>query len=126
MKVVVTEANGSERIGALYSLIAWTEQFPDVVERPSTVLADAGYRGETFRHGVCSMVGAEVEILTHPTREFAIIAKRWVVERTFAGWNLYLRLRKDYELLPEVSEGRSMLSRSTSRCAVLPLLNFSF
>ncbi len=37
-----------------------------------------------FPRGVCSMVGAEVERLTEPTREFALVAKRWVVERTGA------------------------------------------
>jgi len=53
------------------------------------------------------MVGVKVEILTRPTRAFAVIARRWVVERTFAWWNLYRRLSKDYELLPEVSEAAS-------------------
>ncbi|MBD2254768.1 transposase [Nostoc parmelioides FACHB-3921] len=30
--------------------------------------------------------------------------KGWIVERTFAWWNQYHRLSKDYELLPKMSE----------------------
>ena len=32
------------------------------------------------------------------------VLPRWIVERTFAWWNQYRRLSKDYELLPEMSE----------------------
>ncbi|GAB4213867.1 MAG: hypothetical protein OHK0012_10800 [Synechococcales cyanobacterium] len=87
-----------------FGLMQWAEQCPEGVERLTTVLADAGYRGETFHHWVWGMVGAKVEILANQTREFQLVAKRWVVERTFACFNLYRRLSKDYELLPEVSQ----------------------
>lgn len=49
MKVIVTEANGGERVGAAYGLMEWREQYPEIVERLKTVLADAGYRGDKFR-----------------------------------------------------------------------------
>lgn len=35
---------------------------------------------------------------------FEVLPKRWIVERTFAWWNQYRRLSKDYELLPQMSE----------------------
>ena len=104
MKVLVTEANGSERVGAAYGLMEWTEQCPEIVERLKTVLADAGYRGDRFRLWVWSLVQATVEIRENLKQEFEVVAKRWVVERTFGWLNGYRRLSKDYELLPEVSE----------------------
>jgi len=83
MKVLVTEANGSERVGAAYGLMEWVEQYPEVVERLHTVLADAGYRGDRFRLWVWLLVQATVEIRENLKQEFEVVAKRWVVERTF-------------------------------------------
>jgi putative transposase len=39
-----------------------------------------------------------------PEKGFKLLAKRWVVERTFAWLGRYRRLSKDYEKLPETSE----------------------
>lgn len=51
---------------------------------------------------------------------FLVLARRWVVERTFAWLSFHLRLSKDYEYLPETSEAfiriamiRLMLARLT-------------
>jgi putative transposase len=104
MKVIVTEANGGERVGAAYGLMELRLQYPELTERLTMVLADAGYRGDKFRLAVWLLFQAGVEIRENLKREFAVVAKRWVVERTFAWFNLYRRLSKDYELLPEVSE----------------------
>jgi putative transposase len=38
-------------------------------------------------------------------RVLEVIPKRWTVDRTFGWFNRYRRLSKDYELLPETSEG---------------------
>jgi putative transposase len=37
-------------------------------------------------------------------RGFAVLPRRWVVERTFGWFGRYRRLRKDYEYLPTTSE----------------------
>ena len=37
-------------------------------------------------------------------QDFQVLARRWVVERTFAWLGKYRRLSKDYEYLPETSE----------------------
>ncbi len=53
------------------------------------------------------------------------VLPRWIVERTFAWWNQYRRLSKDYELLPEISESmiytvmiRLMLKRLTKSSSI--------
>lgn len=35
---------------------------------------------------------------------YKVIARRWVVERTFAWWTFQRRLNRDYELLPACTE----------------------
>ena len=52
------------------------------------------------------------------TTGFAVLPRRWVVERSFAWIGRYRRLSKEYEELPETSEGmiwaafgRTMLRR---------------
>lgn len=51
-----------------------------------TVLADGGYTGENFAKAVFEATGARVEIAKrNELHTFAVIPKRWIVERTF-GW----------------------------------------
>jgi transposase len=47
-----------------------------------------------------------LEIVKRPARspKFVVLAKRWIVERTFAWVSRCRRLSKDYERLPAVSE----------------------
>lgn len=46
----------------------------------------------------------EVALRSQQTKGFAVLKKRWVVERTF-GWLMGCRrLVRDYERLPETSE----------------------
>ena len=65
---------------------------------------DCGYDGDKFALAVWLMIQAHVEVIRLTTKEFAVLPKRWVVERTFAWFNQYHRLSKDYERLPEMSE----------------------
>ena len=49
------------------------------------VLADGGYSGAPFAVAVLSGIGASVEIAKRSElHKFAVIPKRWVVERSFA------------------------------------------
>ena len=43
---------------------------------------------------------------------FAVVPRRWVVERTFAWLGRFRRLSKDYEFLPATSEAVIYLAMS--------------
>jgi putative transposase len=80
-----------------------------VVERMSRwlhgvkkVYADGGYMGKPFKKLVKRVLGATVSIkkgIGKKVKGFVPIAKRWVVERTFAWLGDYRRLDKDQERL---------------------------
>ena len=62
------------------------------------IFADGGYRGET---AACAAAreGLRLTIVTRDpgTRGFAVLPRRWVVERTFAWLGRNRRLAKDFE-----------------------------
>jgi putative transposase len=45
----------------------------------------------------------EITKLSDAVKGFVVIPKRWIVARTFGWFTRYRRLRKEYELLPELS-----------------------
>lgn len=91
--------------------------------------ADHGYQGEPLRK-IAFEHGIDLEIVKRPPgryriynenwqaewipieREFSILPRRWVVERTFAWMNKNRRLSKDYEYLTKVSEAYMYLGMS--------------
>ena len=58
--------------------------------------ADAGYRGTTFSY--VKNVGKIIEISKKIAYQWTLLAKRWIVERTFSWFNGSRRLAKDYEI----------------------------
>lgn len=72
--------------------------------RLQLIFADGGYAGK-FVHWVRGWYGRFVEIVPRKAiGRFAVLPKRWIVERTFAWLGKYRRLSKDYETLPCNSE----------------------
>ena len=60
------------------------------------VLCDGGYRGENFAKVVKLLLEAEVEVEKRKEpHKFAVIAKSWVVERTYAWLEKFRRLWKN-------------------------------
>ena len=58
----------------------------DRLIRLQKILVDGGYSGEEFADAVWAICGAEVEVAKrNELHKFAVIQKRWVVERSF-GW----------------------------------------
>ena len=78
----ITTANVTDRDGAVEMLEIHAPELPKVLK----ALCDGGYTGENFATSVKTILGAEVEIAKrNELHKFAVIPKRWVVERTF-GW----------------------------------------
>jgi transposase len=78
----VTTANVTDRDGALEMF----EIHKSNLVRTVKALVDGGYTGEKFAIAVNTIIGAEVEVAKrNELHTFAVIPKRWVVERTF-GW----------------------------------------
>ena len=118
LKVIVAEANGGERVLAAYALMELVEEYPEVLEKVEVLWVDAGYSGDKFGLVVWLMLQARVEVMKRLTEQFEILPKRWVVERTFGWLNWFRRLSKDYEKLPEMSEGAicAAMTRIMLRC----------
>jgi putative transposase len=105
---------------------------PNALARRGLIWADQGYTG-AFAAWVHDRRGWRLEVVRHPDRqlvryglearpprEFRVLPRRWVVERTFAWLGQSRRLSKDYERLPATSEAmiygamsRLMLRRLT-------------
>ena len=64
------------------------------------MLADSGYVGQPFAQAVKETLGEEVTVQIakrSALHKFAVIPKRWVVERSFAWLNKNKRLCKNCE-----------------------------
>jgi|ERR1700760_88262 len=117
--VVVTPANVQDKTGALLTL----KRLGGSGKKLRRIWADGAYRtAQGYLAAYLARQCISLETIQQPEgqRGFAILPRRWVVERTF-GW-LYQsrRLSKDYERLPETSEAliyvamtRLMLRRLT-------------
>lgn len=123
LKVLVHPADVSESEGGIALLTTLRDAFP----RLRHVWTDGGYF-QRFQDWVKRELGWTVEVVKRPhklhgeyaqlMREFIgvqawadryapgfrVLPRRWVVERTFAWFNLWRRLSKDYEFLPTTSE----------------------
>jgi transposase len=80
--VLVTTADVTDRAGALRMMALNL----DTLSCVETFLLDGGYSGEAFAKAVKSLCGAKVEVVKrNALHTFAVLPRRWVVERTF-GW----------------------------------------
>ncbi|MDF0665506.1 MAG: IS5 family transposase [Nitrospira sp.] len=90
----ITTANVTDRAGALAAFGLHKPRLSEVKK----VLADGGYTGETFAERVQEILGCSVEIAKRSAlHTFAVIPKRWVVERSFAWLEKCRRLWKNCE-----------------------------
>jgi putative transposase len=100
--VLVTEANASERLGAVIVL----DEAKEKLSKLKVIWVDQGYSGQNFAHAVQQVCGeqVQVEVIERISKTFERLPKRWIVERTFGWLNRFRRLSKDYEVYSEVSE----------------------
>ena len=113
LQVLVHPAYVQERDGARLLL----EQMSFPLHRLELIWCDAGYWGAQFPQWVQEHCGVRLEVisrnqLVNRQREhkgYVPLPRRWVVERTFAWWNKWRRLSKDYEQNPRSSEAWILL-----------------
>jgi len=99
--ISVTAASVQDRDGARPLLARLHKALPSV----NHVFCDGGYAGQLI--GLAKQAWAiTLEHVKKPVdqRGFAVLPRRWVVERTFAWLMRWRRLVRDYERLPETHE----------------------
>jgi putative transposase len=100
LAVVITAGNVQDYDGArlVFNTIGHKFRRMGVVYADS-IYAYTGLVNWVFAHWLRSLA-----IVPRPKKAFAIVEKRWIVERTFAWLSRCRRLSKDYERSPAVSE----------------------
>jgi len=92
--VSATTANIGDRAAAIDMISTYAPNLSSIAK----VLADAGYTGENFAQAIAKLIGADVEIVKRSeAHRFAVMPKRWIVERTFSWLEHYRRLWKNCE-----------------------------
>jgi transposase len=92
--IEVTTANVTDRKGALQAVDRCQAHLTCV----QSVLVDGGYTGEPFAQAISAKLGASVHVAKRSElHTFAVIPKRWVVERSFAWLEKCRRLWKNCE-----------------------------
>ncbi len=92
----ITAASVTDRDGAIEMFEKNKQNLTAMVK----ALCDGGYTGEPFRGAVKETLGAEVEVSKRSElHKFAVIPRRWVVERSFSWLEKCRRLHKNCERL---------------------------
>jgi transposase len=92
--IAVTTANVTDRDGA----IEMVRNNKKNLSRVKNSLVDGGYSGEPFAEAIKELLGATVEVVKRSElHKFAVIPKRWVVERSFSWLEKCRRLWKNCE-----------------------------
>ena len=90
----MTTAEVTDRKGALEMLGKYAPKLARVVK----ILCDGGYTGEKFAKAVMALLNAEVEIAKrNELHTFAVLPKRWIVERSLGWLEHFRRLWKNCE-----------------------------
>jgi transposase len=90
----VTTANITDRDGAKEMFKRYAPKLARIVK----VLCDGGYAGENFAKAVMSLINAAVEVAKRSElHKFAVIPKRWIVERSLGWLDHFRRLWKNCE-----------------------------
>jgi transposase len=93
--LVVTTANISDIKGGVEMFSVPNLYTFSTIE---TLLCDGTYEGENFANAINELIGARVEVARRTElHTFAVIPKRWVVERSFGWLDKCRRLWKNCE-----------------------------
>jgi len=85
--------------------------------RLTKIIADGGYRGELIEKHQDKLFSLILEVILRKddSPKFKAIPKRWVVERTFAWFESYRRLSKDFEFLTDTMIRMAMIKLMLNR-----------
>jgi putative transposase len=102
ISIYVTPADMHDTQGARRLLIARKYVLP----RLKKIWADAAYRGKELAEWCKAEGDWDLEVVerTPGVRGFAVLPKRWIVERTFGWLSRNRRMSKDYERKVQTSE----------------------
>jgi putative transposase len=102
LTVQVTGANVQDQDQAQQLIAAGKDHSP----RLQKVWVDEGYQSKDVASTIRDALKVDLEIVPKPPGQkgFQVVARRWVVERTFAWLGRYRRLSKDYEYHVETSQ----------------------
>jgi transposase len=95
---IVHAADIQDRDGGTFVMATMFGMYPFLLK----LYADGGYQGPLFRRAVAKiMAQVNIEIVKRSdhAKAFVVLAKRWIVERTFAWLGRCRRLAKDWENL---------------------------
>lgn len=107
LAVVVHAANEHDSKAALNVIAKLRGRFCRLVK----IIADGGYRGELIEN-TKTKFGWILEIVLRKdsSKKFEVLPKRWIVERTFAWFESYRRLSKDFEYNTDTSQAMIQLA----------------
>ena len=113
LKVRVHAANVQDRDGATLVL----DQIDEPLSQLELIRADGGYAGKKLAGWMAERFGERPLLLEIVRRSdtqkgFAVLPRRWVVERTFGWLNNFRRLSKDYEFRTDSSKAFIFLAAS--------------
>ena len=95
LALITHTADIQDRDGGVDVIEQAQETYPELVH----IFADGGYAGDKIKLALAAFEGPTIEVVKRPhgANGFVVIARRWVVERTFAWLGRCRRLAKDWE-----------------------------
>ena len=96
LQAIVHPAHIQGREGGILLIMALADRFPLLPK----LFAGAAYRGPQFRQELAKLrphLATEIITQSDQRKGFAVMPKRWIVERTLAWLNRCRRLAKDVE-----------------------------
>ncbi|WP_371749983.1 IS5 family transposase [Streptomyces sp. NBC_01283] len=103
---MVTAASVSDNEAGIQLLTRVAADHPTI----SKAWVDTGYKKKAIEHG--ALLGIDVDAVprNEQVKGFAVIPRRWVVERSFGWIMLHRRLARDYETKPAHAESMIRLA----------------
>nr|BFD96304.1 IS5-like element ISSco3 family transposase [Kitasatospora sp. Xyl93] len=114
LAVLVTAASVQDSVAGTQLLNRAAADHPTI----SKAWVDGGYRQYLVEHAAALGIDMEIVHRDPTTRGFAVLPRRWCMERTFGWLMLHRRLVRDYEALPARSEAMihlAMIDNMTRR-----------